>query len=155
PGAPLETVAERGEAAALPEHDPPDGNEDPRQLPPQEPAPRPAGPPSDRSQPRRDQAVPPARRDDRSRTGPNTRRDRHVEGAEPVPDRSGPVQSDPTRRGAASSGYAAEWPSVQDILASHRPGSCLHPAAISGRGPLGQAMPTEPRAPGVWVLPLW
>ncbi|HZW31954.1 MAG TPA: hypothetical protein VFF52_14685 [Isosphaeraceae bacterium] len=157
-GVSFQTAAARSGAAALPEHDSWAASQDHRQAHAEDQAP-PARPPSDRSEPEpepgRDPDAPHGRMDQESRVGPRFRGGGPIEDSDPVPDRSGSIRSVPSRRGAGPSGREVEWPSVQDILASHQPGSCLHPATISAPSTIGQAIPTEPRAPAAWDLPVW
>ncbi len=46
------------------------------------------------------------------------------------------------------------WPSVRDILANHRASSGPKPAVMRARRG-AQPIPTVPREPGQWLLPVW
>ena len=90
------------------------------------------------------------RRTDRARAGS----DRRGEGGRGIRADDTTTGRDSSRRGATPRADEVAWPSVKDILANHRSSPGPKPAVMRTR-PGAQPLPTVPRGPGQWMLPLW
>jgi tetratricopeptide (TPR) repeat protein len=113
---------------------------------------REAGPSADRLEDanRPSPREPKARRNERARLGS----ERRGEGARAI--RANDVRwgSGSSPREAATHPDDVVWPSVKDILANHRGSPGPRPAVLRARQ-RAQALPTIPREPAQWQLPVW